>query len=1372
MSIHGDRQLHRLARRIARLEQRVKIRTPQLIHSSLDDGALIENDLEGNLVQVIGKQFDGTHTTASVGGPLPPQPTSPILEPVPGGLNVTWDGLWEAGVGGSIVVAPMDWIRSDITIGPVSLDPIATPPTASIVSPRGGTVFVPISSETETWVAVVARTESGKATASAVDSATPLPGGSEGPEGKSAFQVWLEAGNVGTEADFLASLQGAPGDPGDPGDPGPPGDPGLVWRGAYVAGTLYAVNDAVTYAGSSYRFIGGSPDKIKNGSFETDTTGWNATSSTLSRVVGPAASGAAYLRVQATGTGAAIANIIAADYVPAAPGSSWTLSANAINEIGARTLALRLRWRDAADAILSESTLAGVTPAAAWATRLSLTAVAPASTAKVEARLVANAGATGDRAGFDAVTLVQATTTPDLDTTNWAPVAVKGDPGNTGPPGLTWKGAWAAATAYVVNDAVTYGRGSYRRLVAGTTATDPAHDAVNWALFAGEPPAVAPNASPVPQPVGIPGAIQLRLPPPASANTPTVVDVFMNDSSPVPLDATHKHGTAASGSLYTVEKMPAGTGGAALEYVQADGVTPKGYFFVAVARNAEDNTLSATASAEVEGSMRQVTGPDVSVNAVWAGWVSATRLTSGTTEAQIVLAGQMESQNTAGPMFGRVGLSQADGFYSRGVVPAGGTLDDAPVLVHFPTNGSPNLVSGILEAEKLTVTGGATFRAVTSMETEASLILEQGVQPPKAAPAYVIGYNSTTHVPTQDLDADRVGLTKGHDGNWVTVKKMDALAGQTSKIERYDANGAVVGMVTLPTVGGGKVNPYGIVWTGTKYLVLVFNPDRFTAGGSHYYVLAYDTAFSSATVVTTDLGIGAVVSNNDPCIGWDHTNGRALIAYADKGFSPPRVRVDTYTVAVGGGVTFLSTWLTPATYTKDYDIRYVARGVFDYGDAIDRTILRPQPNVGGSFAVFTTSSNVERPQDEWPQPAGYATWGAWWDGAKFYSVNGSNVRTRYQGGRNMWVSGSSRWSFDDRFLDSTLTRAVTIATTSGSKLFSSASYIFGVGDTGVAISGAGIPAGTTIESVTAGTTNAVLSAAATATGAAVVSTFTSTKHETPPSPRASFTMTKRAQVTLTLPAVPTGRGGVNDADSHRVWYGKGDTDATTVMARERTLAIGVASMSFDGDTAAEGGVADPAFANSTPAELKSAALDPYGRPAIDLRGDGVAYAEMLTPLGVAFPSMFPITAGSEPKGWYKLDGREILGTLIPSTATVLGTGATSKWGSATAGYVRLPDMRGRMPIGAGTFAVFGATDGLAEASRTPSHWHNAVTPDGTLDTASFSWGGRSNAPTGGAQPVVGNIEGVTGGSFKPGVSGHTASASIPYAGVDWIARLA
>ncbi len=44
-----------------------------------------------------------------------------------------------------------------------------------------------------------------------------------GLNGKSAYQIWLEAGNSGTEEDFLNSLRGPTGEKGEVGAPGPQG---------------------------------------------------------------------------------------------------------------------------------------------------------------------------------------------------------------------------------------------------------------------------------------------------------------------------------------------------------------------------------------------------------------------------------------------------------------------------------------------------------------------------------------------------------------------------------------------------------------------------------------------------------------------------------------------------------------------------------------------------------------------------------------------------------------------------------------------------------------------------------------------------------------------------------------------------------------------------------------------------------------------------------------------------------------------------------------------------------------------------------------------------------------------------------------------
>jgi Collagen triple helix repeat (20 copies)/Phage Tail Collar Domain len=57
-------------------------------------------------------------------------------------------------------------------------------------------------------------------------------------------------------------------------------------------------------------------------------------------------------------------------------------------------------------------------------------------------------------------------------------------PGPPGPRSINWRGAWSSVVTYAVDDAVRYDGSSYRRLIAGTTATNPASDTTNWEYLA------------------------------------------------------------------------------------------------------------------------------------------------------------------------------------------------------------------------------------------------------------------------------------------------------------------------------------------------------------------------------------------------------------------------------------------------------------------------------------------------------------------------------------------------------------------------------------------------------------------------------------------------------------------------------------------------------------------------------------------------------------------------------------------------------------------------------------------------------------------------------------------------------------------------
>ena len=72
--------------------------------------------------------------------------------------------------------------------------------------------------------------------------------GPRGKEGKSAYEIWLDLGNEGTEQEYLASLKGDKGDKGDTGEPGSsflPVASGDVLGGIMVGENLTIDNDGV-----------------------------------------------------------------------------------------------------------------------------------------------------------------------------------------------------------------------------------------------------------------------------------------------------------------------------------------------------------------------------------------------------------------------------------------------------------------------------------------------------------------------------------------------------------------------------------------------------------------------------------------------------------------------------------------------------------------------------------------------------------------------------------------------------------------------------------------------------------------------------------------------------------------------------------------------------------------------------------------------------------------------------------------------------------------------------------------------------------------------------------------------------------------------
>ncbi|WP_328691384.1 hypothetical protein OHA74_20710 [Streptomyces phaeochromogenes] len=151
-------EVAQLRKEVARLQRGAA--TTKMQDTSLQATALNVYDDEGNLVQVIGIQDDGTAGTVTVHGPIPNRPTTPTVTVAQLGLKVAWDGVL-LDSGNEEVAVSADFDRVDIHL---STTPAFVPSDNSYrksLTTVGETILTPLST-VPYYVALVAVSKAGE----------------------------------------------------------------------------------------------------------------------------------------------------------------------------------------------------------------------------------------------------------------------------------------------------------------------------------------------------------------------------------------------------------------------------------------------------------------------------------------------------------------------------------------------------------------------------------------------------------------------------------------------------------------------------------------------------------------------------------------------------------------------------------------------------------------------------------------------------------------------------------------------------------------------------------------------------------------------------------------------------------------------------------------------------------------------------------------------------------------------------------------------------------------------------------------------------------------------------------------------------------
>lgn len=294
----------------------------------------------------------------------------------------------------------------------------------------------------------------------------------------------------------------------------------------------------------------------------------------------------------------------------------------------------------------------------------------------------------------------------------------------------------------------------------------------------------APGASPTPVVAGGIGAIHVRWTPVTNAD-PVTYEVHISTSTGFTPDSTTLY-VETNGSSATIRKYSDGS----------DLAYDTDYYIVLIAK---DDDGSAAAGTEVTARLVEITDADIAAAYVYAGDIVADQITGGTLSADITLSSLIKTAESGS----RVEIG-----------PAGIEIINSSdqTTISLPSDEAQTAsFKGDVEAEGLTVLGGATFRSGTNeLAREAVLSLQQGTTAPLNAPTLSVDWESLDLTGHSYDPADFKSLTYTTDGYFlVTVQDTNGLhfvrfttAGAFYDVLASYETDRVIGSGTQITAGG------------------------------------------------------------------------------------------------------------------------------------------------------------------------------------------------------------------------------------------------------------------------------------------------------------------------------------------------------------------------------------------------------------------------------------------------------------------------------------------------------------------------------------------------------------------------------------------